>query len=144
MEVVAGEAPPALLLGLPGPRVAPGHTHEAHDHVHDDELHDHLFAQLTYTAEGPLERAVLAAAIDALPPGVVRAKGIFYLADTPGRQVILQVVGRRREWQIGAPWGDARPTSRLVLIGPRALVDEESLRAGLVACLEPSPIWSQS
>jgi G3E family GTPase len=107
--------------------------------VHGDELHDRRFAHVTYSAEGPLDRAVLAAAIDALPAGIVRANGIFYLADDPGEQVILQVAGRRREWQIGEPWGDARPYSRLVLIGPRALVDEESLRAGLSVLLTPTP-----
>ena len=138
VEVVGGETPPAIILGLPGQRMRLVAEQEPPDHMPGDELHDHRFVQVTYTAEGPLVRAALAAAMDALPPGVVRAKGIFYLADVPGEQVILQVAGRRLEWQTGAPWGDARPYSRLVLIGPRALVDEESLRVGLSVLLTPT------
>ena len=104
--------------------------------MHEDEPHNDRFAQVTYAAEQPLERAAVAAALAALPAAVVRAKGIFGLADSPGEQVIVQLAGRRWEWQTGEPWGDVRPCSRLVLIGPRALVDEESLRAGLIAQLE--------
>lgn len=141
VEVVGGQAPLALILGLRGQHAALEHAHKPPDHVHGDELHDRRFAQVTYSAEGPLDRAVLAAAIDGLPAGIVRAKGIFYLADDPGKQVILQVAGSRREWQTGEPWGDARPYSRLVMIGPSALVDEEALRSGLCvgfAAVHPS------
>ena len=142
VEVVGGEAPPAIILGLQDRRAeldtVPGSVLEVHDHLHGDEQHDQRFVQVTFTAEQPLDRAALAAAVDALPPGVVRAKGIFYLADAPREQVNLQVAGRRLEWQSGAPWGKARPYSRLVLIGPRALVDEESLRAGLSVLLAPT------
>ena len=124
-----------------------GAEHAAGDHAHQSRPITCMVTSRTITAlrrsptppSRPLDRAALAAAIDALPAGVVRAKGIFYLADDPGEQVILQVAGRRREWQIGEPWGDARPYSRLVLIGPRALVDEESLRAGLSVLLTPTP-----
>ena len=139
VAVVGGEAPPALILGLhgerPGPVIGSGREHEDPDHVHGDEGHDHRFVQVAYTAAQPLNRAAVAAALDALPPGIVRAKGFLDLTDTPGEQVILQQVGRRREWQTGGPWGDMRPYSRLVLIGPRTLVDEEGLRAGPLARL---------
>ena len=139
VAVVGGEAPPALILGLHGERlghaIGSGREHEHPDHVHGGAPHDHRFVQVTYTAEQPLDRAAVSAALDALPPGIVRAKGIFSLTDTPGEQVILQLVGRRREWQTGGPWGDMRPCSRLVLIGPRTRVDKEILRAGPVARL---------
>lgn len=142
VEVVSGKVPPALILGLQSQRpvfgAVPDSAHDAHDHIYANHLHDHRFVQVTYSAAGPLDRATLADAIDALPPGVVRAKGIFYLGDAPGEQVILQLAGRRLEWQRGEPWGNARPHSRLVLIGPRALVDEESLRAGLSVLLAPT------
>ena len=137
LEASGGQVPPALILGLR--RARAGRDYEPHEHVHGEEPHDHRFVQVTYTAEEPLDRGALVAAIDALPPGVVRAKGIFYLADAPGEQVILQMAGRRREWQTGEPWGDERPYSRLVLIGPRALVDEESLHARLSVLLTPTP-----
>ena len=143
VEGIGDQVPPALILGLRSERAGPDHLprldHEPHEHMHDEEPHDHRFAQVTFTAEEPLDRGALVAAVDALPPGVVRAKGIFYLADALGEQVILQMAGRRREWQTGEPWGDERPYSRLVLIGPRALVDEESLHARLSVLLTPTP-----
>ncbi|MFN8466751.1 MAG: GTP-binding protein [Caldilineaceae bacterium] len=137
VEVVGGQAPPALILGLHSRRAWLSPAPEHVDHVHTDELHDCRFAQVTYTAQQPLDRAAVAAVFGALPPSVIRAKGILYLADTPDKQVILQLAGRRLEWQTGAPSGDAHPSSRLVLIGPRALVDEVSLHARF-ALLNPA------
>jgi G3E family GTPase len=72
--------------------------------------------------------------LDALPPALVRAKGILHLADEPSHQMILQVVGKRWELERGAPWGDDAPQSRLVLIAVGDAIDWASLERALAAC----------
>ena len=72
--------------------------------------------------------------LDALPPGVVRAKGILNLVDEPSHQVILQAVGKRWELERGAPWGADARQSRLVLIAVGKAVDWASLKRALNAC----------
>ncbi len=53
------------------------------------------FVRVSCFARGPLERAALAAALDALPGAVVRFKGVVRLRERPDRPWILQGVGRR-------------------------------------------------
>jgi G3E family GTPase len=138
MEAVAGQLPLAYTLGrdpasdaailarLPetGPAL-PG------EHVHDHERHDLVFDQVTFTTDTPCERSALTAAMAALPPAVVRAKGVVYLADAPEHRFILQLVGRRWTLQQDAPWGDEPPSTRLVLIAPHGQVDAGVLQTEL-------------
>lgn len=59
------------------------------------EDHRRIFATWTFTREQPLDGAALRAAIAALPPAVIRAKGFVSLAEAPGRRFVLQLVGAR-------------------------------------------------
>lgn len=80
---------------------------------------------------GVLDRAGLLAFLEALPSGAVRAKGVLALSDAPDCSTLLQVVGRRHELVAGRAWGDARPASRLVVIGLRGSLDPTALDASI-------------
>lgn len=137
IEAVAGQLPVEFVLGdlhhggnlaLDGDL---GSGEHGADHGGHDAQHDLTFEQVSFTTAEPLERAALTVALDALPPAVVRGKGVLYLADEPARRVILQMVGRRWNLRPGEPWGDAAPASRLVFIGPRDQIDPAAVLAGL-------------
>lgn len=96
---------------------------------------DAAFASWSYTTTRPLSREQLWNALAALPPTVIRAKGIVALGDSPALQTIVQMVGRRIQVRRGAAWGDTPRESRLVVIGsPEALSDDELARR-LDACV---------
>jgi G3E family GTPase len=94
--------------------------------------HGQVFATWSFSREQPLDGDALRAALAALPPAVVRAKGIVRLAEAPDRRFVLQVVGRRWSLEEGAgeaqeSWPSAR--SVVVCIGPVAEFDRVSLEA---------------
>jgi len=98
--------------------------------------HGRMFATWSFSREQPLDGDALRAAIAALPPSVVRAKGIVRLAEAPNRRFVLQLVGRR--WSLEEAiderqenWLSTR--SVVVCIGPAAQFD----RAGLEALFTP-------
>jgi G3E family GTPase len=96
---------------------------------------DAAFASWSYTTTQLLSREQLWNALAALPPTVIRAKGIVALGDSPETQTIVQMVGRRIQVRRGAAWGEIPPESRLVVIGsPEALTDAELARR-LEACV---------
>ena len=64
----------------------------------------------------PLDGAALRRALAALPPAVLRAKGIVSLAEAPGRRFVLQLVGRR--WSL-EPKDSVRGSA---LAGPSEIV----------------------
>ena len=101
-------------------------------HAHDHEL---VFDRFSFTADDPFDRVLLTAVLAALPAGVVRAKGVLYLADAPDDCVILQLVGRRWTLKPGAPWGDVKPATRLVLIAPHNQVDADGIQAEFAGAL---------
>jgi G3E family GTPase len=57
--------------------------------------HGQMFATWTFSRAQPLDGAALRETIAALPPAVVRAKGIVRLTDAPSHRFVLQLVGRR-------------------------------------------------
>ncbi len=96
---------------------------------------DVAFASWSYETAQLLSREQLWNALAALPPGVIRAKGIVALGDSPEAQTVVQMVGRRIQVRRGAAWGEMPPESRLVVIGdPDALTDAELARR-LDACV---------
>lgn len=56
-------------------------------------------------------------ALQQLPAGIVRVKGIIYLQDMPDKQIIVHRVGKRTEVYPGNNWGDESPCTKLVAIG---------------------------
>jgi G3E family GTPase len=137
-----GAVSPELLLGLGAGSVPEaGHVPvllrdaEAEPPVEVD--HTAAFTTWSYTTDVPLSSKRLKRVIDALPPSVFRVKGIVQVARERMRQAVLHVVGRRAELELGAPWGDTPPQSRLVFIGAPGGVDPVSLTDMLRACEAP-------
>jgi G3E family GTPase len=109
VAVAHGGVPTDVVLGI-GRHGAPWAA--------DDGWRPPAHPTTTHTWEAPLTRAELDAALAALPADVVRAKGVFDLADRPHERTVVQVVGARRTVTPGGPWpdGDAR---RSVLVTTR-------------------------
>ncbi|MCR9160617.1 MAG: CobW family GTP-binding protein [Nannocystaceae bacterium] len=148
LESVRGNVDFDLLLGtgrfdpskhLPEP--ADVHVHAATtEGGHAHEAHDTVYATWSFTSDRPLQPDRVRAALDALPVGVYRAKGLLYVQGEPNRRVVVQVVGRRVEVELGEYWGDAKKHSQFVTIGLRDGVDPEVLEASFRACeVEEAP-----
>lgn len=122
LEALLGIASPRAPL-LADPEQAPvGHTH------------DHDFATYTWRGARPLSLERLRALCVELPPSVLRAKGVLWLAERADTRVVLQVVGRRARVDLGTPWGDVPPSSTVVFVGTAQGVDGAALGASLTAC----------
>ncbi len=129
------------------------------DHVPETE--EHGISSFVYRARAPFDPVKVHAALNGELPGVIRAKGHFWLATRPDWVAEFSLAGSlstvrplgtwwaavpearwpqdrngiaymRRHW--AEPWGDRR--QELVFIG--AGMDEAALRARLDACLVPA------
>lgn len=150
-----GQVPVDLLLGL-GLNVAERpftrqphdvHVHAAHNHDdheshedHHERDHEHgdhtlLFHTWHYTEQRPFTFKAIKKAVNALPPTIYRAKGFLYLHESPDRQCVLQVVGKRVHLIVGEPWGQQPPQTNIVFIGQANGVDPHALAATFDACL---------
>ncbi|GIW02045.1 GTP-binding protein [Roseiflexus sp.] len=165
LPAIHGDVPMSLILGVGRynlevqPRiVVPRHDHE-HDHHHDhehgphcdhdhgdgDQQHDHHhdhsaeFSTWSYVRDRPFSLKKLRTALQDLPATIFRGKGVLYLAETPQRRAILQIVGVRITVTVGEPWGDANPSTQMVFIGAPRGLDGASLTAAFDACLTDAP-----
>jgi len=131
-----GRIDPALVVGTESfslDRVAgdlDAGTDDHHDHVAENGIES-----VSVLIDDPLDGAALQAWIERLlmlrGADILRLKGVLAVADEP-RRVIVQSVHMMYEGGFGAPWGEAQPQSRLVVIGRN--LDTEEIRAGLEAC----------
>lgn len=92
---------------------------EAVSLVLDGELDEERFGDWVESALGDVEARIL------------RVKGILAIRGVEAR-VIVQGVSESVEVLLGAPWADARRTSRLVVLGLG--LDAAALEAGFAAC----------
>jgi G3E family GTPase len=92
--------------------------------------HDSLFAAWRLASALPLDGAALRRALAALPPAVLRAKGIVSLAEAPGQRFVLQLVGRRwsLEPEVRSDGSTLASTSEIVVIGLAAELDTDQLQ----------------
>ena len=92
------------------------------------------FESWSFRADAPLQRSDVDAFLAALPPGVVRAKGILRLAEDTTGDYLLQKVGRRTSLLplMTAP-AAADAGTRLVVIGVPGSVDGELFAQRLTA-----------
>jgi G3E family GTPase len=93
-----------------------------------------MFRSWSVTSDALLDPGRLVAMIERLPAGVLRAKGVLWLADRPDRRTVLQMVGRRWSLTADRPWGEAAPRSELVVIATAGAVRAPDLGRGLEAC----------
>lgn len=148
IETTQGQVPLQLLLNIghfdPAKFVErePGEVHvhavnvpPGHDHDHVD--HGMVFSTWSWRSTEPVSVKALERAMKKLPQSIYRAKGIFYLAESPDQQAVLQVVGKRVHLTTdGTPWQETLPFSQFVVIGSGDGVDGESLQALMDGCLE--------
>ncbi len=139
VEACRGDVPLEILMsaGRLEPALAVRDDAAADSH-HDDHGHDHHHAQAFVTAawdsDAALSLAALRQTASRLPAGVYRAKGIVDAIESPDRRVILQVVGKRVDITLGAPWTEARRSSRIVTIGSAGTFDGDDLAREFDAC----------
>jgi G3E family GTPase len=136
IEAVEGRVPPALLLGRRDPE-AGADLLPPHDELPPA---DAAFASWSYRSELLLGRTRVWQALNDLPHGVIRAKGVFHFGEAPGYRTILQMVGRRVQVYRGEPWGDQPPTNQLVAIGTPGVIANDELQARLDACSYRTPV----
>lgn len=144
LETTYGQVPLPLVLGVGRyrlERLLEGESHDVHVHAagaeHDHPHSDHslIFDTWSWTHEGPLSLRALRRLLDELPPSVYRAKGLLYLDEVPELRAVLQVVGQRVSITQGAPWGDERPRTQIVMIGRQGSIDAAAMAARFEACL---------
>ncbi|MEM6292292.1 MAG: GTP-binding protein [Myxococcota bacterium] len=142
LHSVRGDVPFDLLLGVGAfdpskalPETADVHVADAQGEIRDRRLdHDLVFSRWSFTSERPLQPDRVRAALDALPVGIYRAKGLLDVQGEPTRRVVVQVVGRRVEVELGEAWGDAPRRSQLVAIGLEGSFEADALEASFRAC----------
>jgi len=110
---------------------------ESHDHdqAGDHDHGEHVVDSFVYRRERPFDPDALADRLVERPAGVIRAKGVCYVAGSD------DVIGMNRAGeavQAGAigQWGDDEPRTELVFIGTG--MDRAAIEAGLDDCLADS------
>lgn len=116
-----GTLPIELLLGFGGSHV----PHVSGAHVTADR-----FAAVEVVNPAPASLPAFQSAMEALAPGLLRAKGILHFEEMPGRAFLFQMVGHRATL---APFSEEEPGCRLVLIGERTSFDPDAARERLAA-----------
>ncbi|MGA0173640.1 MAG: CobW family GTP-binding protein [Phycisphaerales bacterium] len=118
-----------LVLGIGGSHFAEVEA-EASAHGHG---HRHAFTSISFSSDAPIDPERFQAVLEALPPGIFRAKGFLHLAGVEPIHV-FHLVGRRFTLE-EAP--DAERRTRLVFIGTD--FDRDALRESLRGC-EAQPV----
>ncbi|MGI8729350.1 MAG: CobW family GTP-binding protein [Solirubrobacteraceae bacterium] len=104
-----------------------GHDPSDRDHAgHDHAGHAH-YDSWSWSGDAPVSGTGLVEALEALPDGVVRAKGFLHLREDAERRYLLQLVGRRYSIEARGSWGEDPPCSRLVIIGIPGSFDASEL-----------------
>lgn len=131
VTAIRGDVPVIEITGgaLPAIVVNPGNDPQPSQFLADSP--EHGFRTWHWRPGGPLDEVLLRGILHAMPPGVLRGKGVFRIgqAETP---MILQLVGRR--WSLD-PRRDAFRADELVLVGTDALPAPEILDALFAATL---------
>jgi G3E family GTPase len=92
------------------------------------------FEAVSLAFDRPLERERVRHFLGELPEGVVRAKGVLWLADDASMRTAYQRVGTRAAFTRLDAWSEGPRLSRLVIIGRRGRLDRETLARRLEAC----------
>jgi len=101
-----GEVPAAALAGF---------EHSSLPHAGTSDDHGHEYVTVSLTLDQPVARGSLASFLEELPSGVVRAKGILRLDESPDRRTVVHRVATRSGITTDLPWPDGE-SGRIVLI----------------------------
>ena len=98
-------------------------------------LHDHqVFSTWSYETDELLSLELLRQTAGKLPASIYRCKGVIHAAEVPGRRVILQVVGKRVDIEVGDEWNGRQPGTRIIAIGAHDAVDGAALNEAFDRC----------
>lgn len=124
---------------------APGgcHDHDHHDHDHCEcghhhhhARHDDEIAAFVFESDRPFAPARLDNYMRTLTqvygPDMLRYKGVLYMTGTD-RKMIFQGVHMLMAADLGNPWGDTKPSTKMVFIGRR--LPKKAIMQGLETCL---------
>jgi len=78
------------------------HDHDDHDHVHPPELYG--VDSVTYRRRRPFHPKRFDAWLESVPEGVVRAKGIVWIAGRESQALTVSIVGRRSTVEVTGQW----------------------------------------
>lgn len=118
-----------------------GHEHEHDEHCgcghhHHHPRHDDEIAAFVYESDKPFDPARLDNYMRTLTqvygPDMLRYKGILYMTGTD-RRMIFQGVHMLMAADLGKPWGDTKPSTKIVFIGRR--LPQKAIMQGLETCL---------
>ena len=123
------EVPAEIVLGIRSKRELPAPEGMPRDHAA-------AFRSWSAQTSAPLDGGKLRAMLVALPPGVLRAKGVLWLTDDRDRRTIFQRVGPRSSYS-SQDWAGEPPLSSLVVIGPVDAIDPRALSRQFDACRLP-------
>ena len=120
------DVPTEVVLGIHSERVVPKLGAAPKNHAGD-------FDSWSANSDALLDPGKLRAMMQALPSGVLRAKGILWLSDAPGHRSVFQRVGPRYSY-VSEDWAGETPHSSLVVIGPSGVMDKDALTRQFGAC----------
>ena len=128
VEAVNAEVPYEILLGVG--RYDPERAIETTPHNAG-----HSFTTWSYETTNALSLERVREVIKKLPGTVYRCKGFVHAVEEPERKVVLQIVGRRGDAVLSAPWGDEERLTRIVAIGAKNDFDGAALDAAFDSCV---------
>ena len=102
-----------------------------HHHHHNDDIHSFIYETDRPFDPMKLERYI-ASLTSVYGQDMLRYKGVLYLQGTD-RRVVFQGVHMLAVSDVLGPWGDRKPSSKIVFIGRN--LPEEAIRRGLTTCL---------
>lgn len=112
-----------------------GHDHGHHKHHHHKSYDDEI-AAFIFKSDKPFDPARLDRYMQSLTqvygPDMLRYKGVLYMTGTD-RRMIFQGVHMLMGADLGKPWGDDRPSSKIVFIGRK--LPKDAIIQGLETCL---------
>lgn len=118
-----------------------GHHHEEGEtcscgHHHHHPRHDDEIAAFVFESDKPFDPTRLDSYMRTLTqvygPDMLRYKGVLYMTGTD-RRMIFQGVHMLMAADLDKPWGDQKPTNKIVFIGRR--LPKKAILQGLETCL---------
>ena len=112
------------------------HDHCECGHHHHHARHDDEIAAFVFESDRPFDPARLDNYMRTLTqvygPDMLRYKGVLYMTGTD-RKMIFQGVHMLMAADLGNPWGDTKPSTKMVFIGRR--LPKKAIMQGLETCL---------
>jgi G3E family GTPase len=128
LETTYADVPMSLILGVEAhtevARPACSDQDCGEDHYGDshETRHDEMFESASWQSDQALDLNALKLAIEELPADIYRAKGVFKIEGSPGKIMVLQMVGSRTEWSEAESQPSQSNDSSLVMIARRGLL----------------------